>query len=263
MRKKLLLAILLSLTCACSANQSGGLLEKAMNGQAQIIDLTYPLNARTPYWPGGTYTPFSFETIATIEKDKVFSGRFTTPEHLGTHVDAPNHFVAGQIPVDQIPVSQLIAPAVVINVKEKAQNNADYQLTPEDIRQWESEHAQIPTNAVVFLYTGWSDRYWDYPAYKNQDSQGAMHFPGFSPDSARFLVNERKISGIGIDTLSVDYGLSKDFQVHHITHGAGKYHVENAGNLDKLPARGAVVIVAPIKIEGGSGGPARIFAIIP
>ena len=114
----------------------------------------------------------------------------------------------------------------------------------------------------MLVRTGW-DRYWNqYDRYKDQDAQGTLHFPGFSKEAAEFLVRQRDIKGIGIDTLSVDYGPSKDFAVHHLTHGAGKYHIENAANLDKLPPKGAFVIVAPIKVRGGSGGPARVFAIL-
>jgi kynurenine formamidase len=241
---------------------SQGILEGIMEGKGRIVDLTHKLSPKIPYWPGKTYKPFRFETIATLEKDKVFSGAFWTPEHIGTHVDAPNHFVAGQIPVDAIPLRQLISPAVVIDVREPVGKNADYQLTVAAIEQWENTHGRIPRGALVFLYTGWDGRWNDTRAYRNQDARAVMHFPGFSPESAEFLARQRDISGIGIDTLSVDYGPSKDFRVHHITHGAGKYHVENAANLGQLPPTGAVVIVAAVPIEGGSGGPARVFALM-
>jgi kynurenine formamidase len=231
-------------------------------GQGQIVDLTHKLSPKIPYWPAGTYKPFQFETIATLEKDGVYSGAFCMAEHMGTHVDAPNHFEAGQASVDALPLRQLIAPAVVIDVRNQAARSADYRLEVEALRGWEREHGRLPSGALVFMYTGWDRRWNDVGAYRHQDEQKIMHFPGFSPEAAEFLVSERSISGIGIDTLSVDWGPSKDFRVHHIMNGAGKYHIENVANLGKLPAKGAIVIAPPIPIEGGSGGPARVFALI-
>lgn len=258
-------SITLVLVCMSGVLHVGaqGRLEKILAGQGKIVDLTHRLSSKIPYWPGGQYRPFEFTTIATLERDGVFSGFFAMPEHMGTHVDAPNHFVAGQPSVDALRPDQLICPAVVLDVRDRVRQNPDYQLTVSDIRQWERRHGRIPRRAMVFLYTGWGAR-WETPTdYVNRDEQGVMHFPGFSPESAEFLVTERDIAGIGIDTLSVDYGPSKDFRVHHITHGAGKYHIENVANLDRLPPRGAIVVVGVLPIEGGSGGPARVLALLP
>jgi len=259
--RKMAVLIMWAITCAAVAF-SQGVLERALEGKGQIIDLTHKLSPSIPYWPGDTYKPFHFEVIATLEKDGVYSGAFCMAEHMGTHVDAPNHFEAGQASVDALELRQLIAPAVVINVREQVAKDPDYRLTVEDLKGWEKANGKIESSALVFMYTGWDSRWNDVRAYRNQDEHQVMHFPGFSPEAAQFLVSERSINGIGIDTLSVDYGPSKDFRVHHIMHGAGKYHVENAANLGKLPAKGAIVIVAPIPIEGGSGGPARVFALL-
>jgi kynurenine formamidase len=260
--RKIALLIAAMLICAPIV-LSQGALEKVLDGKGQIIDLTHKLSASIPYWPGGTYKPFHFETIATLEKDGVYSGYFCMPEHMGTHIDAPNHFEPGQKSVDALDLRQLIAPAVVVDVRKEVAKDPDYRLTVDDLKRWEKENGAIPSQAVVFMYTGWESRWNDTQAYRNQDAQKVMHFPGFSAEAAQFLVSEREIRGIGIDTLSVDYGPSKDFRVHHIVNGAGKYHVENADNVSKLPAKGAIVIVAPIPIEGGSGGPARVFALLP
>lgn len=261
----MLIALVVWLASACNTNQtpSTGILEKAMRGEARIIDLGYSLNSATPYWPGGTYTPFKFETIATLEKDRVFSGKFEMPEHLGTHLDAPNHFATKQIPVDQIEPRDLIAPLVVLDVSAQVAANPDYTLTMNDLKQWETANGHVPAGAVVMLRTGWAKRYQDYPAYKNQDAAGVMHFPGYSVEAAQYLVQQHNIKGLGIDTLSVDPGISQDFAVHHAVHGAGRYHLENVANLEQLPPTGAIGLIAPIKIEGGSGGPARIFALLP
>ncbi len=238
-------------------------LQQLFDGEMEILDLTYPLNDTSPYWPVENYVPFSLKTIATLKEDGVLSKSFTTPEHLGTHIDAPNHFEPNQPSVDQIPVKQLFAPGVVIDIAPQSEVNADYRMTTEDIKEWEKEHGRIPKNAVVMLHTGWG-RFWkNFDRYKNQDVRGKLHFPGYSAEAAKFLVEHRKVRGIGIDTLSIDYGMSQDFIVHHIVNGAGKYGLENVAHLDRLPPRGFYLVIAPIKIETGSGGPARIFAVLP
>ncbi len=227
-----------------------------------IVDLTYTLNDKTPYWPGENYLPFELKTIATLENDGVLSKALSLPEHLGTHIDAPNHFEANQPAVHEIPPEQLIGPGIVIDVAAKVEQNADYRLSTDDVKAWEKQHGRIPDKAVVLVHTGWG-RFWDnYPRYKNQDVRGTMHFPGFSAEVAKFLVEHRNIHGIGIDTLSIDHGMSQDFAVHHVINAAGKYGLENVANLDRLPPRDFTLIVAPIKVENGTGGPTRIFAIV-
>ncbi|MDR4507701.1 MAG: cyclase family protein [Candidatus Brocadiaceae bacterium] len=240
----------------------GGILEEVMKGKATVIDLTYPLNEKNAYWPIGSYAPFQYEVIATIKKDQVFSGKYSTPEHLGTHLDAPNHFEINQPSVDNISFEELVGPAVVLDISSKTEQNPDYSLTRSDIVHWEEVNGKISRGDIVFLYTGWDKRWHDFDAYKNMDKSSRMHFPGYSKEAASFLVKERHIKGIGIDTLSGDNGICSDFHVHHIINGAGKYILENVANLDRLPPRGATVILAPIKIEGGSGGQCRIWAIL-
>ena len=240
-----------------------GILEGIADGRTELVDLTHALGPTNPHWPGPGYEPFAYEIFATIEDDGVLSGRFTMAEHTGTHLDAPNHFVEGQIPMDQIPLDQLIVGAVVIDTRAEVRENPDYVLTPDDIRGWEGTNGLIPRGTLVLMYTGWDERWSDFALYKNADEDDKLHFPGFSPEAAEMLTGERDVVGLGIDTLSVDPGLSEDFQVHHISHGRAKYHLENVANLGQLPATGARVIVAPIKIEDGTGGPARIFALVP
>ena len=230
-------------------------------GRARVIDLCYALNAKTAYWPIGDYHPFQFRTIATIKKDGVFSGEYSTPEHLGTHLDAPNHFEPGRKSVDQLSLQELVAPFVIINISSEAARDPDAMLTVQQVQNWEQKNGRIPDSVVVLLRTGWA-RHWGTARYANMDAQKTLHFPGYSPEAAKFLVEERKIKGIGIDNLSVDRGISKKFEVHHIVNGAQRYHLENVANMDKLPARGGFLIVAPIKIEGGSGGQARIWAVL-
>jgi kynurenine formamidase len=243
-------------------SESTGILEGITTGKTKIVDLGHALNSKNPYWPGPGYEPFKFEIFATIEKDHVLSGRMTLAEHTGTHLDAPNHFVNGQVSVENIPLTQLFGPSVVIDVRTAVASSPDYLLTTSDITTFEQQHGKIPDNAVVFMYTGWDERWDDYDKYKNADTRKVLHFPGFSTDAAKLLAEERHIAGIGIDTLSVDYGMSTDFMVHHISHGKGKFHLENVANLGAMPATGGFVIVAPMKIENGTGGPARIFGLI-
>jgi kynurenine formamidase len=238
-------------------------LRQVVNGDARIVDLTYTLNATSPYWPGENYQPFELKTIATLEKDGVLSKVLTFPEHLGTHIDAPNHFEPDRPAVDQIPPEDLFAPGVVIDIALQAEQDADYALSLADVERWEREHGRIPDKGVVLVHTGWG-RFWtNYDRYKNQDVHGTLHFPGVSKAAAEFLVTERDIRGMGIDTLSIDPGTSKDFAVHHVLNKARRYALENVANLDKLPARGFDLIIAPIKVEHGTGGPTRIFAVMP
>jgi kynurenine formamidase len=237
-------------------------LDELVSGKLKIVDLGWSLNDKNPYWPADDYEPFRLKTIATIEKNGVLSKAFFCPEHLGTHLDAPNHFEKNQPAVDRIDAPRLFAHGVVIDVAPQSSGDADYRLTRSDVAEWEKSYGRIPDGAVVLLSTGWARHWNNYPRYKNQDVEGKMHFPGYSAESAKFLVDERNVKGLGIDTLSIDYGLSKDFAVHHVVNGAGRYGLENVAHLDELPPRGFYVVVAPIKIETGSGGPTRLFAIM-
>lgn len=238
-------------------------LDDLVSGKLKIIDLGWPLNDKGPYWPAENYEPFRLKTIATIEKEGVLSKSFCSPEHLGTHLDAPNHFENNQPAVDQIDPADLFAQGIVVDISMQADADPDYTLSRRDLDDWEQRQGRIPEGAVVLLHTGWG-RFWENPArYRNQATDGKMHFPGGSAEAARWLVSERHIKGMGIDTLSIDHGISKDFVVHHVLNGAGRYAVENLARLERLPARGFYLFVAPIKIETGSGGPARVFAVSP
>jgi kynurenine formamidase len=244
-----------------SSTAGEGLLERALKGQARIIDLTHTLGARTPTF-SGERDSFRYEKLADVERDGYTMGAFKVPEHFGTHIDAPGHFLKGSQTIDRIEARRLVAPAAVIDVRSKVESNPDYQLTAADIKEWE-RGGRIPDGAVVLLLTGWDKRYADADRYRNQDSRAVMHFPGFSVEAVDYLIKQRKVEGLGIDTLSIDHGPSKDFAAHKLSHGAGLYHIENMTALDKLPARGAVIFIGPLPIENGSGSPARILAIAP
>lgn len=238
-------------------------LDDLFHGKVRLVDLTYSINEKTPHWPGENYEPFRLTTLATLERDGVLSKAFCMPEHLGTHLDAPNHFEPNQPAVDQIPLERLFTPAVVINIAPRAADDPDTMLTVEDIEHWEQIYGPVPEGVVFLLHTGWGQYWNDYDRYKNADAAGRLHFPGYSAEAARYLIQRRKVAGIGIDNLSIDRGLSEDFAVHHIVNAAGRYALENVANLDQLPPTGFYVIVAPIKIETGTGGPARVVAVLP
>lgn len=226
------------------------------------IDLTHPLNASTPYWPGPRNMPFHAEPFATLSADGVFEGRISMDEHTGTHIDAPNHFIDGGRALHDLEARELFVPAAVVDARAQVARDTDYRLTVDDLLAWESAHGRVPAGAVVFMFTGWDERWHDFTRYKNADAAGRLHFPGFSAESARWLVEEREVSGLGIDALSVDHGVSQDFPVHQVSHGHGKYHLENVANLGRLPAQGAFLLVAPLNIQDASGSPVRLFAVV-
>ncbi len=235
-------------------------LDGIASGKTRVIDLTYAISDKLVPWPGDTRW-FEAKINASVEKDGYFTRSFWMLEHYGTHLDAPIHFPPGKTPVDQIPVKQLFGPAVVLDVRAEGAKDANYQLPGARVEEWEKRHGRIPQGAIVLLRTGWASRWPDAQRYRNQDAQGHMHFPGFSVEAAKLFI-ERKVSGLGCDTMSVDYGASGDFAVHRLALGAGLYHLENLADLSALPERGAFLIVAPIKLEGGSGGPVRVFAML-
>lgn len=237
-------------------------------GDYRLVDLSHPYNNRTLYWPTA---PSGFEK-EQLDFGRTEGGWFysafliSTPEHGGTHLDAPMHFAATGNPTDKIPLDKLIAPAVVIDVSAKAQANRNYQLVPEDVFAFEQLHGQIEPGAIVLLRTGWS-RYWpDAKKYLGDDTPGDasnLHFPSYGEEAARLLVGERQVALLGVDTASIDYGKSDDFIVHRVAAAQNVSGLENLTNLDQLPATGFIIMALPMKIEGGSGGPARVIALIP
>jgi kynurenine formamidase len=207
------------------------------------VDLTHSLDVNTPAM-----------RVATVNNRNL--------QHFGTHIDAPAGVTHGLWTVDQIPSQRLIAPLVVLDVQSRARQNADYQVNMDDIIAWEKEHGPVPMGAVVMARTGWDYRWNSVKRYRNADNKSIMHFPGYSLEAAQFLVQGRNTLGLGIDTMSVDYGPSKDLPVHKYTLSHSLYQLENVANLGAVPESGATVVVAPDKVEGGSGGPVRILALV-
>jgi kynurenine formamidase len=234
-----------------------------------VIDLSHPYDSDTVYWP----TAQGFELTADFEgfTDKGYyytANSFCTAEHGGTHLDAPIHFAEGGNTVDEIPLEQLMGHAVLIDVSGRCADNPDYQVTTEDFQAWEAEHGALADGVIVLIRAGYEEFWPDRVRYMGTDERGPeavakLHFPGLHPDAARWLVAERSINAVGLDTPSIDFGQSTLFESHQALFAADIPAFENLMNLGELPPTGFVIIALPMKIAGGSGGPLRIAAIVP
>jgi len=254
--------VLLVLGCLSLSAQATDL------GDYRIVDLGHPYNEDTLYWPT---SPSRFE-LRELSYGDTDGGWFysafsiCTPEHGGTHLDAPRHFAEDGLTTDAVPLENLIAPGVVIDISAKTAEDPDYRLTARDVAEFEAEHGTIAAGSIVLLRTGWS-RFWpDAKQYLGDDTPGdasGLHFPSYGADAARVLVEDRNVAIIGIDTASIDYGASRDFPVHRIAAERDVAGLENLTGLEQLPASGFTVVALPMKIEGGSGGPARVVALVP
>ena len=266
MRKSLLAA-------ACVVAHACGSPSPSPGGRAfpegALVDLSHPYDDRAIYWP--TSDRFRLEKVA----DGITPGGYYyaannvfTSEHGGTHLDAPLHFAAGHHAVDQIPLERLIGPAAIVDVSDSAERDADYQVTVNDLQRSEREHGEISKDAILLIRTGYSSRWPDAGRYMGTAERGPeavakLHFPGLHPDAARWLVANRPIKAIGIDTASIDYGQSTLFESHRVLYERDVPAFENLTALERLPPRGAMVIALPMKIKGGSGAPLRAVGILP
>ena len=233
---------------------------RAHETSGEVVDLSHVFGSTIP-----TYLideKPQHEDFVTVEANGFYIQRWTFTEHAGTHVDIPAHFIADGTTVDEYPAELLISPAVVIDISAKTADTADATLDVADIEAWESANGTIPAGAIVFLYSGWDQRWSDPEAFRNADEQGVQHYPGFSPEAAAFLVEQRDIRGVGVDTLSLDIGASTTFDVHYTILGAGKYGIEGVANLASIKDRQATVFVGVPRWEKGSGGPARVLAVL-
>jgi kynurenine formamidase len=234
------------------------------------VDLTHPFDSTTIYWP--TAQPFRLTVVSAQRTAAGYyyaANNFAAAEHGGTHLDAPIHFAEGKHATDEIPLGQLMGPAVVIEATGQPEGDpgADYRVTAADIAAWEVAHGAIPGGAIVFIRTGWGSRWPDRGRYLGTTKTGPtavpdLHFPAIHPDAVAMLL-ARHIDAIGIDTPSIDYGQSTTFDVHRLLFEADIPAFENVANLDQVPATGAFVVALPMKIRGGSGGPLRIVALLP
>ena len=234
-----------------------------------VVDLTHPFNASTIYWP--TEKGFQFQRGDNGLNAKGYyyaANRFTTAEHGGTHLDAPRHFSKDGQTADQIPVARLIGEAAVIDVTRQCAADATYLVSIEDLMAWEETHGRQLRDVIVLLKTGWADRWSNRTAYLGTERAGSeaveeLQFPGLAPIAANWLARERAVKAVGIDTASIDYGPSTHFETHVALCTANIPIFENVASLAQVPTEGAWVTALPMKIEGGSGGPLRIIAILP
>lgn len=239
----------------------------AVFSKGKWIDLTYSFSDSTLYWPNNKIT-FHLDTMFNGMTENGFyysSYQFCAPEHGGTHLDAPIHFAAERQTADQIPIYNLTGDAVVIDISANALRDRDYQVSVDDIKNWEKENGALPDNTILLLMTGYGKFYPDAEKYfgTKMRGQGAvvlLHFPGLDPEAASWLVKNRKVKAVGLDTPSIDYGQSTDFKSHQVLLGENIPVFENVANLDLLPGKGSFIIALPMKIQGGSGGPLRIVA---
>jgi kynurenine formamidase len=234
----------------------------------RLVDLTHAFGARTLYWPTSP-SAFRLEQLAYGQTPGGYfysAYAFSTPEHGGTHLDAPIHFAAGRATADRVPLEQLVAPAIVIDVTAKATADPVYRLTRDDVLAFERRHGRIERGTIVLLRTGWSTRWPDRQAYFGDATPGdasKLRFPSYGVEAAELLVRDRGVAALGADVASIDYGPSTDFAVHRLASAAGVPGFENLTQLDQLPPTGAIVVALPMKIEGGSGGPLRAIALVP
>lgn len=263
---KYIIVLLLLVGFGCSRSvEKESVAQVLANGK--WIDLSHDFSSQTIYWPNNPVgfkldTQFNGITAAGFY---YASNAFFSPEHGGTHLDAPVHFAKGKWSADEIPLENLTGDAVVIDVSANTKNNPDYQITIADIAAWEKVNGNIPTNAIVLFLTGWAAFYPDAANYlgtaeKGDAATADLHFPGIHPDAATWLIQNRTIKAVGIDAASIDYGQSKDFKTHQLLYEKNIVGFENLTNLSALPATGTYVIALPMKIKGGSGGPLRIIA---
>jgi kynurenine formamidase len=226
-----------------------------------VLDLTHTLSPAFPIWPSAVNVPIKITNTTTVAKDGYYANRWELVEHHGTHLDAPAHFAAGGATAERLAAASLVVPAAVIDLRERARKDADAVVTVDDLRAWEKAHGRLPKNCGVFLDSGWDAKAGDARAFLGQDDAKTLHFPGFSKEACAWLLAEREVVGLGVDTLSLDFGASKDFAAHKLWLGAGKWGLECVANLSKLPPAGATVFVGAPKVSGASGGPTRVLAV--
>lgn len=243
---------------ACAPSAPSPAAEGPKYSFSRVVDLTHTLTPEFPTYGGEKQ--LEFETIVTLAADGYNMYKWLLVEHTGTHMDAPFHF-SDRDSADLIPVDNLVGPLAVVDIRAKAESNPDAQLTLDDLKAWEGKHGPIPQGGIVAMYSGW-DAYAQTAKFRNADDKQVMHFPGFHIEAIEFLLAERDVKGIFVDTLSLDYGPSADFVVHYKWLPANRWGIECVANLGQLPAKGATAVVGGPKIAGATGGPTRVIALL-
>jgi kynurenine formamidase len=239
------------------AKEGGGgpLIKKPV---VRLVDLTHTLTPDFPTFFGGSQ--FTSTPLFELATDGFNMNEWELVEHTGTHMDAPYHFSNQDTPAE-IPLERLVLPLAVVDIRAKAAANPDAQVTPADLRAWEARHGRIPRGSCVAMNSGWADRV-NGPGFRNAGADGVLHFPGFHLEAADFLIEEREVYGIAVDTLSLDYGPSPDFAVHYRWLPTNRWGLEGVANLDHVPPAGSTIIAAVSKVQGATGGPTRVMALV-
>lgn len=233
---------------------------EAAHHNGRLLDLTYVFG---PTFPIATGPAPTRDTIFTIENDGFYAQRWSFWEHTATHLDVPGHFIPGGRLVPQMdPAELMFVPAIVIDISDRAARNPDSQVEIDDLLRYEHRYGRIPHRALVIMHSGWQSRVNDPDAFLGRDATGNLHFPGFGARAAEFLLERRAISGVAVDTISIDATAHADAPVHHMVLGANLFALENLANVARLPRRGATLFIGVVPWEQGSGGPCRVVAQI-
>ncbi len=227
----------------------------------KIISLSHVIAPSIPLWPHDPAVVFT--GVASQEQDGYYLRGFSMGEHSATHMNAPNSFYPDGTGIDAYPPESLVRPAVVIDVRARAQADPDYVISAQDIEHWEHEHGRIAQGCVVLFHTGWQALWGDPKRFFNEDEQGGLHFPGVGADTARLLVEEREIAGVGIDTHGVDPGQNTEFACNRQVLTKNGIILECLTQLDQLPAKGTTLVIGVLKLKDGSGSPASVLAFVP
>jgi kynurenine formamidase len=225
-----------------------------------VIDLTYTMSPDFPTFFG--VPGIEIQKQYDFKKDGFNLNWWRIVEHAGTHLDAPIHFSEAGATVDRLLAEELVLPLAVMDVRKQAEKNPDYQVGLDDMRAWEKANRKLPDNCCVAMFSGWGSRVTDAAKYTGKDADGTFHFPGFAPELAAWLIKERKVLGLAVDTLSLDHGPSKDFKTHTTWLPTGRWGLENVANLDSVPAAGSTLVVGVAKVKDATGGPARLMALV-
>lgn len=255
-----LIALAIYMTTSVAAGESLALRNNSINFK-KVVELSHQINTDIPLWPGDP--PVVFENVATIENDGYYLRRFSIGEHSATHMNAPNTFFENGKGIDAYKPESLINPAVVIDIRNKTANNADYVIGIQDILAWEQHHGRIAHGSLVLFYTGWQERWPSPDQFINADTDGELHFPGIGGDTTQFLLEKRNIAGVGIDTHGADPGLDEEYATNMQILKRNGIVLECLGNLDKLPPKGSTLVIGLLKLKAGSGSPVSVLAFIP
>ena len=255
------IAITLSFLVSLTVNADQTNVASKTISYSRIVDLSHVIDPKIPIWPGDPAV--EFQVVAHFATEGYYLRKFTIGEHSATHMNAANSFVKEGTGIDAYPPQSRVVKAVVVDVRDKVQKNPDYTLSQQDVLDWEQQHGEIPAESVVILYTGWQEKWGDSAAFFNQDIQGKLHFPGFNGETTRFLLHQRKIVGVGIDTHGVDPGLDSDYSTNKQVLNQNGIVLECLTNLDQLPPVGTTLILGTLRLKGGSGTPLSVMAFVP